>query len=333
MSDADRAHRAARRAVFLDRDGTIIEDTGFVDDPAKVRLSPGAAEALARLRRAGFMLVVASNQSGVARGLMTEETVHAVNARIAELLGDKAGLDAFYYCPFLDGDGAVVDEYRKDSDWRKPRPGMLRAAARDHGIDLRQSWMIGDAPRDVEAGKAAGCRTVLLTGATAGAAGTGSAAATRPAAADYLAASLTEAADLVEQFMDGQPVIAEEPAARPRATAAPAGATVPSSPSALGGLPALPPSREVSALPASGEVPALLREIRDQLDRAHRRERQPDFSFVKLLGTLLQLLAIVAGLWGVVSLVNGSDAAAASRLLLACLLQLMCVSIHLTTRD
>ncbi len=326
MFNADRAQRAARRAVFLDRDGTIIEDTGFVDDPAKVRLSPGAAEALTRLRRAGFMLVVASNQSGVARGLMTEETVHAVNARIAELLGDKAGLDAFYYCPFLDGNEAVVDEYRKDSDWRKPRPGMLRAAARDHGIDLRQSWMIGDAPRDVEAGKAAGCRTVLLTGATATArtAGTVPAAATRPPAADYLAASLTEAAKLVEQFMDGQPVIAEEPAARPRATAAPAGAAAASSPAPSGGSPALPPS---------GEVPALLREIRDQLDRAHRRERQPDFSFVKLLGTLLQLLAIVAGLWGVVSLVSGSDTAAAPRLLLACLLQLMCVTIHLTTRD
>lgn len=331
MSDADRAHRAARRAVFLDRDGTIIEDTGFVDDPAKVRLSPGAAEALAKLRRAGFMLVVASNQSGVARGLMTEETVHAVNARIAELLGDKAGLDAFYYCPFLDGDEAVVDAYRKDSDWRKPRPGMLRAAARDHGIDLRHSWMIGDAPRDVEAGKAAGCRTVLLTGATVGAAGTGwaaegagAAAAVRPPAADYLASSLTEAANLVEQFMDGPSVIVEEPDARPRATAATVGATAPSSPAPSGGLPAPPPS---------SDVPALLREIRDQLDRAHRRERQPDFSFVKLLGTLLQLLAIVAGLWGAVSLVGGSDAAAASRLLLACLLQLMCVTIHVTTRD
>ncbi|MCC7292065.1 MAG: HAD family hydrolase [Phycisphaerales bacterium] len=319
MSNADRAHRAARRAVFLDRDGTIIEDTGFVDDPAKVRLAPGAADALARLRRAGFMLVVASNQSGVARGLMTEETVHAVNARIAELLGDKAGLDAFYYCPFLDGDEAVVGEYRKDSDWRKPRPGMLRAAAREHGIDLRRSWMIGDAPRDVEAGRAAGCRTVLLAGATAG-----TSPPERCSAADYLAASLTEAAKIVEQFMDGQPVILEEPAAQARASAIAAGAEAPTTPATSVGWPALPPA---------GEVPALLREIRDQLDRAHRRERQPDFSFVKLLGTLLQLLAIVAGLWGTVSLVSGSDAAAASRLLLACLLQLMCVTIHVTTRE
>lgn len=154
---------AARPAVFLDRDNTLIHDPGYLKDPNRVTLLPGVAEGLARLRAAGYLCVVVSNQSGVARGLLTEADVAAVNARIQELLTPHgAAIDAFYHCPFLPGDEAVVADFRRDSDLRKPKPGMLLLAAKEHSIDLSRSWMIGDSLRDVEAGRAAGCRTILL---------------------------------------------------------------------------------------------------------------------------------------------------------------------------
>ncbi len=150
-----------RPAIFLDRDGTLIEDSGYVCDWARVRLLPGVAPALARLRQAGFLLVVVTNQSAVARGLCSEEQVGEIHRQLAaELAGQGAAIDAFYYCPFHP-EGSVP-AYRKDHPWRKPAPGMLLAAAADLDLDLKASIMIGDSPRDVEAGNTCGCRTVLL---------------------------------------------------------------------------------------------------------------------------------------------------------------------------
>ena len=152
-----------RTAVFLDRDNTIIEDPGYIDDPDKVRLLPGAAEAIRGLREQGHMVIVASNQSGVARGLFSEATLSLVHQRLESLLAEEnATIDAAYYCPFLPGSEAVVEAYRKDSDLRKPNPGMLVRAAKEHDLDLRRSWMIGDSSRDMEAGHRAGCRTILV---------------------------------------------------------------------------------------------------------------------------------------------------------------------------
>ncbi|RIK67412.1 MAG: D,D-heptose 1,7-bisphosphate phosphatase [Planctomycetota bacterium] len=151
-------------AVFLDRDNTLIADPGYISDPADVRLLPGAAEAVRRIRAAGYRAVVVTNQSGVARGRITEAQLEAVHLRLRALLrGERAELDAIYVCPYLDGPEAVVAAYRRDSDLRKPRPGMLLLAARELGLDLPHSWMIGDSPRDVEAGRAAGCRTILIS--------------------------------------------------------------------------------------------------------------------------------------------------------------------------
>ena len=159
---ADRAD-SSRRAVFLDRDGTIIEDSGFVRTPAQVRLLPNAADAIHQLRSLGFRIVVVSNQSGVARGLLTEADLRAVHERMVALLSQNgASIDNAYYCPYLDGPDATVLAYRQDSPLRKPKPGMLLKAADDMKLNLRDSWMIGDAPRDIEAGQRAGCRTVLL---------------------------------------------------------------------------------------------------------------------------------------------------------------------------
>jgi D-glycero-D-manno-heptose 1,7-bisphosphate phosphatase len=150
------------RAVFLDRDNTIIENDGYLGDPSRVKLLPGAATALAAMRALGYRLIVVSNQSGVARGLFDENAVEAVNAEMSRQLQEQAGayIDASYYCPYHPE--ASLPEYRVDHDWRKPKPGMLRQAAADFRLDLAQSWMIGDQNRDIGAGAAAGCRTILL---------------------------------------------------------------------------------------------------------------------------------------------------------------------------
>lgn len=149
------------KAIFLDRDDTIIEDSGYISSPDKVKLLPTAAPALVELRRMGYKLIVVSNQSGIARGLFTEQNLAQVHERLKLLLAEhNAYLDRIYYCPYHP-DGAV-QKYRKDSDWRKPKPGMLLAASKEMKIDLANSWMIGNDYRDIAAGKAAGCKTILV---------------------------------------------------------------------------------------------------------------------------------------------------------------------------
>lgn len=150
-------------AVFLDRDDTLIPcrsvtPDGDLGDPALVRLADGALEACRALAQAGFALIVVSNQGGVARGRYTEKDVAAVNQRLNGLLGGL--IDRFYTCPFHPG--GIVPAYTREHPWRKPAPGMLLAAADALGLDLQQSWMVGDAPRDIQAGHAAGCRTILI---------------------------------------------------------------------------------------------------------------------------------------------------------------------------
>lgn len=149
-----------RRAVFLDRDGTLIEDPGYIGRPEQVKLLPGVVEGLSELRRLGFALVVVSNQSGVARGYFGEEQVEAVNAAIAAKLGPEARIDRFLFCPHLPE--GIVPEYSFACECRKPKPGMILQAARELGIDLARSYLVGDSERDLAAGRAAGVGTVLV---------------------------------------------------------------------------------------------------------------------------------------------------------------------------
>jgi D-glycero-D-manno-heptose 1,7-bisphosphate phosphatase len=152
---------AKHKAVFLDRDNTLVEDPGYISHPSQVKLLGGTAASLVQLRKMDFMTVVVSNQSGVARGIVTEEVLAQIHHQLEKLLADEgAYLDAIYYCPFHP-DG-VISKYRMESEMRKPAPGMLLKAAEDHNIDLSRSWMIGDSYRDVEAGKRAGCKTILI---------------------------------------------------------------------------------------------------------------------------------------------------------------------------
>jgi len=151
------------RAVFLDRDNTIIHNDGDLADPDLVRLIQGSAIGIASMRGLGYRIVVVSNQPGVARGKFTEAEVDATNERIAamtEKQANNAVIDRFYYCPF-DPAGTVA-RYARDHEWRKPAAGMLRQAAEDMKLDLAGSWMVGDRLSDIEAGQAAGCRTILL---------------------------------------------------------------------------------------------------------------------------------------------------------------------------
>jgi histidinol-phosphate phosphatase family protein len=141
-------------AVFIDKDGTLVKDVPYNIDPAKISLQLGAGPALRRLQKAGYKLIVVSNQSGVARGFFPLEALTAVNQRIQELLEPyDVAVDDFYYCPHGPEDGCAC---------RKPQPGLLLRAAEDYLVDVQRSWMIGDILHDVEAGNHAGCRTIHL---------------------------------------------------------------------------------------------------------------------------------------------------------------------------
>jgi D-glycero-D-manno-heptose 1,7-bisphosphate phosphatase len=157
-----KAARGGRRpAVFIDKDGTLIHDVPYNVDPEKVRLRSDAGMALTRLRRAGYLLILVTNQPGVARGLYGEADLIPVWERLAlELAAWGTGLEGIYYCPHHP-EGSDP-RYAYVCDCRKPQPGLLIRAAADHGIDLSRSWMIGDILDDVEAGHRAGCRTALL---------------------------------------------------------------------------------------------------------------------------------------------------------------------------
>jgi histidinol-phosphate phosphatase family protein len=149
------------RAVFLDKDGTLIEDVPYNVDPTLIRLAPGAGDGLRQLHMAGYRLIVISNQSGVARGHFPEAALGDVERRLRELLADAGvPLAGFYYCPHHPA--GVVPEYAFDCGCRKPAPGLIQRACRDHGLDVAASWFVGDILDDMEAGRRAGCRTVLI---------------------------------------------------------------------------------------------------------------------------------------------------------------------------
>jgi len=151
----------SNKAIFLDRDDTLMEDPGYINNADQVKLLDGVAEALAELKHMGYKLIVVSNQSGVARGIVTEKVLGEIHDRLRQMLAEKgACLDRIYYCPYHP-DG-VIPKYRKESDWRKPSPGMLLAAAEELDIDLSQSWAVGNSGRDIKAGLRAGCKTILV---------------------------------------------------------------------------------------------------------------------------------------------------------------------------
>lgn len=153
-----------RRAVFLDRDGTIIREVGYVDKPSKVELLPRSVGAIRTLNQAGFQVVVVTNQSGVARGYFTEEMVSKVHQRLIKLLQQEgAHLNRIYYCPHHPEEGNPP--YQRDCSCRKPKPGMLLEASRELNLDLPRSFMVSDKYSDLQMAHQLGVKGILvLTG-------------------------------------------------------------------------------------------------------------------------------------------------------------------------
>jgi D-glycero-D-manno-heptose 1,7-bisphosphate phosphatase len=185
----------SRPAAILDRDGTLNvrpAEHGYVTGPEDFAWVPGAARGAARLAAAGFVLAVASNQRGVARGLVKPEVLSALEAVIQrELAGYGCSIEAFRYC---------LHDYEAGCDCRKPRSGLLHALADEFDLDLRRSWMIGDSESDILAGRAAGCRTALVGRAPG------------LSRADLVAPSLEAASELIVQEQDSEPQPAGEAA-------------------------------------------------------------------------------------------------------------------------
>jgi D-glycero-D-manno-heptose 1,7-bisphosphate phosphatase len=175
---------ALSRAVFVDRDGTLMEDCVYCSDPKNVKIFSGVPEALRRLKSNGFKLIIITNQSGIARGLFTEAQYHQVQAELVRQIGDGL-IDASYFCADLPG----VPSAR-----RKPEPGMVLEAAGAYDIDLPRSWFIGDKGIDVECGQRAGTRTILVL------TGYGKDQRCSP---DYVAADVVEAVRYVLDGIEG----------------------------------------------------------------------------------------------------------------------------------
>jgi len=183
------------RAIFLDRDGTIIEDVPFLTQIEQIRVLPGVPEALRLLKEAGFVLVVVTNQSAIARGRMTETGLACIHDELSCRLAQwGVAIDAFYYCPHLPG--AALERYDRECECRRPGAGLLERAASDRYLDLRRSYMIGDSMRDMEAGRRAGCPTILIAHAPSGSDNRGR---VDTALADAVAPDLMSAARLVLQ--------------------------------------------------------------------------------------------------------------------------------------
>ena len=261
----------AGNAVFLDRDNTLIEDPGYLGDPGAVKLLPGVELALKGLAEGGYKLVLVTNQSGVARGLITEEALGAVHEELRRQLAERgAPLDAIYYCPYL-AEG-TVEAYARDSDERKPRPGMLLRAAREMDLDLAGSWMVGDSPRDIEAGQRAGCRTVRVRSGTESV-HPGAAGEDEDAQADFFARNLVEAARVILRE--------SPPADRPSLP----DATAPAGPTDVRGE-----DRKLPAMTDSEVLRELLRHAR-QLVRMHHVK---EFSVTKLVAGISQGVALLS---------------------------------------
>ncbi len=191
-----RSDSRARPGVFLDRDGTIVDELGYLSDPDRLVLLPRAADAVRRLNEAGLPVVVFTNQSGIARGLLSEERLAEIHARLRDMLATHgASLDAILFSPYHPEIGD--DRYRRDSDCRKPAPGMLLEARDLLGLDLATSWVVGDSERDLEAGRRAGVQRLVLVR-------TGKGADTEARASDEQRASwrfFDDLADAVESIL------------------------------------------------------------------------------------------------------------------------------------
>jgi D-glycero-D-manno-heptose 1,7-bisphosphate phosphatase len=309
------------KAIFLDRDDTLIEDPGYINHPDQVKLLNGAARALVELKKMGYKLVVASNQSAVARGIVTETVLNEIHDRLSQLLAEKgAFLDRIYYCPYHP-DG-VVAKYRKESDSRKPNPGMLLAAASEMDIDLGQSWFIGNSPCDIEAGLRAGCKTILIKRSQVN---------RRPGPGepvpDYNSVNIKEAVNIIKKYHRSP----REPDNQSRQNPAPQAPPV----TQITEQPPPPEPNHPDVLPAERHSPPqtteeLLSNILEQLKTMRRASMFGEFSATRLMAGIVQIIALLCLLVSVWLLLdpNRKDNSVLVALGFAMLLQLMSLTFY-----
>jgi D,D-heptose 1,7-bisphosphate phosphatase len=267
------------KAIFLDRDGTLIEDPGYINNPDQVKLLDGVPEALIEFRTLDYKLIVVSNQSAVARGVVTEKVLGEIHNRLKQLLTEKGThLDRIYYCPYHP-DG-VIPKYRKESPWCKPNPGMLLAAAEEMDINFSQSWVIGNSSRDVEAGLCVGCKTILLDNPSHD-------KKLEPGEPnpDYRAVNIKEAVNIIKKHhrlpheLNNQPQPAITP--RTKTTEQPA--------------PQQPDQTHVASVQQntnSGTTEQLLSSILEQLKSMQRADMFDEFSIMRLMAGIVQIIGL-----------------------------------------
>lgn len=313
----------ARPAIFFDRDNTLIATDGYLGDASQVRLVDGAAMAIARLRRRGYAIVTISNQSGVARGMFGEEQVQQVNGRLDQLLAEgdpEAIIDRHEYCPFHPE--ATVEQYRRDTPLRKPGPGMIFRAAEALGIDVSDSWVIGDAARDIAAGRAAGCRTVLFHDPNLPPSPAAVDAANSQA--DFVVSTLKEAVDVIDRVDAPEPQTA--PVAAPIDLATLEANSVAlleeiralrtEFPAALAKLP-----RPVVQVAAPAPVAAL----------PPARKTEPPFSITKMIAGLAQMATLA--FWGIAFMHRQNAVELQNLLLVSLLIQTLTIALLIMDRQ
>jgi D-glycero-D-manno-heptose 1,7-bisphosphate phosphatase len=310
------------KAIFLDRDDTLIEDPGYINHPNQVKLLDGAAEALIELKAMGYKLIVVSNQSGVARGIVSEKTLGEIHNRLKQLLAEKgASLDRIYYCPYHP-DGTVA-KYRKESSWRKPNPGMLLAAASEMDIDLSRSWMIGNSSRDIEAGLQAGCKTISTNHASRY-----KQSELGEPNPDYRAVNIKEAVNIIKKHhrSAGKNPIPKQLTLKTLTKPTLETTEEPHQPQA-----AKPETNPAKQNTPDNNTEQLLNRILEQLKSMRRDNMFGEFSLTKLIASIVQiivLLCLLISIWFLISPAR-RDNAVLITLAFAMVLQVMALTFYI----
>jgi len=290
------------KAIFLDRDDTLIEDPGYINDPEQVKLLDGVPEALIQLKDLGYKLIIVTNQSAVAHGIVTEKILGDIHDRLKHLLAEKnAFLDQIYYCPYHPE--GVVPKYRKESNSRKPSPGMLLQAADEMDIDLSKSWCIGNSSRDIEAGLRAGCKTILTDLPPSHQRQPTSSMSLAGVNPDYKAVNIKEAVNIIKKHLRSSCEQQKETQQAPTIQAEPAIQTTetPEQPEVQQAVPefqepdiqnAEPPKQQSEPKIPTDKTQELLSSILGQLKSMQRTEMFGEFSIMRLLAGIVQIVVL-----------------------------------------